>query len=144
MNKEELDLFLSQDMQDIGKCFPKGKLPNNHHYKQDTKYIHMFRNLKDINCIKYNRNFEYLAEFDIPMLTLMISKGKGIYNYIKGGKIKQKYVKEYAIRVDKIKSEYFVAYQKIENSNEDIKETIDYLDKGIKLTQVQGEYDISQ
>lgn len=104
----------------------------------------MFRNLKDINCIKYNRNFEYLAEFDIPMLTLMISKGKGIYNYIKGGKIKQKYIKEYAIRADKIKSEYFVAYQKIENSNDDIKETIDYLNKGIKLTQVQGECDISQ
>lgn len=122
MSKKELDLFLSGDMNSIGKPFPKGKLSNNHRYKKGVKYVHMFRNLKDVDFIRYNRDeeFEYMVTFDIPMITLMVSSGRGLYSGIKKGEFKQKHVREYAIESKRIKPEYFVEYKKLDEVHYDI------------------------
>ena len=113
MSKEELDLYLTGNVEDIGRHFVKGKLANNHKYKNTEKYVHMFRKIKDIDIIRQKRNFEYLVTFDIPMIILMISQGKGLYNYTKKGKFKQKYVKEFAVNTKYMKPEYFINYKKI-------------------------------
>ena len=97
MCNEELNLYLSGNIENIGRCFESKKLANNHRYKQNVKYVHFFRRIKDLELVQSKRNFENLVTFDIPMITLIISQGKGLYNYIKNGKFKQKYVKEYAV-----------------------------------------------
>ena len=113
MNKDELDLYLNANIKDVGRPFLKGKLANNHRYKQNEKYVHFFSNIKNFEIIHQNRNFEYLATFEIPMITLMISRGRGLYNYLKNGKFKQKYVHEYVINAKYIKPEYFIEYKKV-------------------------------
>lgn len=122
MSKEELDLYLSGNIKNIGRCFSKSKLSNNHKYKNGEKYIHMFRNIEDIEIVHQSRNFEYLATFDIPMITLMISRGKGLYDYVKKGKLKQKYIKEYAINIKRMKLEYFIEYKKVKKFEYNINE----------------------
>lgn len=124
MSKAELDLFLSKDLKDIGKTFLKGKLANNHRYKSTEKYVHVFRNVKDMDVVHQQRNFEYLVTFEIPLITLMISRGKGLYTYTKNGKIKQKYVKEYAINTKYFRPEFFIDYKQVpkyEPKLEDVK-----------------------
>ncbi len=115
MSKEELNLYLSGNIKHIGRCFLKGQLSNNHRYKKDEKYVHMFRRIKDIEFIKYDRDFEYLATFDIPIVTLMISHGKGLYKCFDYDCIPCKNVKEFAINVKRMKPEYFVAYESVDN-----------------------------
>ena len=75
----------------------------------------MFKRIKDIDYIRFERDhFEYLATFDIPIITLMISHGKGLYKCIENDRIKHKHINEYAINIKRMKPEYFVSYQKIE------------------------------
>ena len=115
MSKNELDLYLSGNVEDIGRSFRKGKLSNNHEYKIGERYVHMFKRIKDIDYIRFERDhFEYLATFDIPIITLMISHGKGFYKCIENNRIKHKHINEYAINIKRMKPEYFVSYQKIE------------------------------
>jgi len=135
MSKKELDLFVSKDMNSIGKPFPKGKLSNNHRYKKGIKYVHMFRNLKDINFVRFERDseFEYVATFDIPMITLMISCGKGLYSGVKNGEFKQKYVKEYAINSERIKPEYLIEYAKIDEFKQNDNVISIILNSGVEL-----------
>ena len=114
MSKEELDLFIIGDMKKIGKSFLKEfKLSNNHKYKENEKYIHMFRSLKDMEYVQFGRDFEYIAIFNIPMIVLMSSRGKGLYKKFSKGKLKYKYVREFAIEAQKIKSEYFLGFEEV-------------------------------
>ena len=115
MSKEELDLYLSGDIEKIGKCFTKGKRPNNHKYKPNEKYVHMFRRLEDIEYIKRISEFEYVAAFDIPMLVLLSSVGIGYYYKIDSGYdyYDDKKLIEFAINTKKMKSSYFKGYKKV-------------------------------
>lgn len=124
MNKIELSFYIDGQIDKIGKIFPKHRLSNNHKYRTDKKYVHMFRNLKYIDYIQYDRDYEYLATFDIPMIVLMESRGKGFYKKVHNGKFKFKFVREFAIQAENIKEQYFLGFEEInkfEHGMEDIK-----------------------
>ena len=133
MSKEELDLYISGNVEFSGKTFPKKTLSNNHRYRSGEKYVHMFRNLKDIDLIQQSRNFDYLVTFDIPMITLMISSGRGLYSAIKNGKLIQKYAKEYAININRMKPEYFKDYKKVPKYKDRIEDLLKLFDAGVPV-----------
>lgn len=116
MSKQELDLYLTGNMKDVGSSFLKGKLANNHRYKKGENYVHLFRNIKDINFIKHKRKFDYIAVFDIPLITLMISYGRGYYTKLNKGFLQCKYINEFAINSKRMKAEYFLAYKELSKS----------------------------
>lgn len=76
MNRKELNLYISGNIENIGNDFSKGRISNNHCYMPNQKYVHMFKRLKDREFIEFERDFEYLVTFDIPMVVLMASKSE--------------------------------------------------------------------
>ena len=137
MSKEELDIFLSGNIDCIGKVFYGCELSNNHRYKENEKYIHVFKYLKDLTLVQENRNFEYLVTFEIPLITLMASAGKGLYSTIKGGKYKQKNIREFAINVKLMKLEYFLDYKKIKKFEYDIDDIYKFLESGVPIENME-------
>lgn len=133
MSKNELDLYLNGKINEIGKSFSNVKLSNNHKYKEGEKYVHFFLNIEDKNIIQEERNFEYLATFDIPITTLIKYYGKGLYCPIQAGTIKQKRLKEFAINVKDMKSEYFIGYKKIEKFKINVSEWEKLFNTGIEI-----------
>lgn len=137
MCKEELDLYLSGNIKDVGRSFSNPKLSNNHRYKNGEKYVHMFKDIKDLKLVQEQRNFEYLATFDIPMFTLMISFGKGLYSNIKNGKIQSKYIKEFAINTKRMKPEYFIGYEKVKKFEYNIDELLKLFKNATPITSME-------
>ena len=144
MCKEELDIFLSGNMDYIGKVFYGYNLSNNHRYKENEKYIHVFKYLKDLELLQENINFEYLVTFEIPLITLMISAGKGLYSTIKGGKYKQKYVREFAINIKLMKPEYFKDYKKIKKFEYNIEDIHKFFESGVQVENMQEFINLSK
>ena len=140
MSKEELKLYLNGDIKNIGNIFPNFKFDesvtmeqkmlayinweerksNNHYYAMNQKYVHFFRRLKDMDYVQFERDFEYLATFDIPTVVLMASKGKGFYKKMKHGKFKYKFVREFAVKAEEIKPEYFLGFEEINVFKHDV------------------------
>lgn len=120
LSKKELMLILSGDKTCLGKEFndEKYRKINNHKYKKGVKYLHFFKNKKDIKliqneCRKFKREF-YICEFDIPIMTLLFNSGYGVYDssgydydFIKA--------KEFAIPVEKFETCWLTNYEKDEN-----------------------------
>ena len=140
MNKKELNLHLAGKINEVGGVFQKkDKLSNNHRYKTNGKYIHMFKNLDDLEYVQYEReDFEYLAIFDIPMIVLMASKGKGLYNKLDNGELKYKHIREYAINTKYMKTEYFLGYEEIIKFKYNIDDLAMFFKNSRKLNSERG------
>ena len=104
----------------------------------------MFKYLKDLELLQENINFEYLVTFEIPLITLMISAGKGLYSTIKGGKYKQKYVREFAINIKLMKPEYFKDYKKIKKFEYNIEDIHKFLESGVQVENMQEFINLSK
>ena len=62
----------------IGKTYTEKSAHNSHRYKPDQKYVHFFKNLRDLEVLqkfKGRRNDMIIAKFDIPFSTLVRHKG---------------------------------------------------------------------
>lgn len=78
----ELIKMINGDIENIGSFYENNTLSNTHNYKPDKKYLHFFKNIKDldrIRRIKVKTDNMYLAEFEIPLITLIKHSGKGAY-----------------------------------------------------------------
>ena len=141
MSKKELDLFLSGDMEKIGNTFVGNGYErcNNHDYKNEEKYIHIFRYIKDFDYIYAVSKFEYFIAFDIPMVTLMSSRGRGYYELNKHGKTKSKSVREYAMNTKMMKAEYFIDYIQSEVVSSDKKKRLEFISKCKELINNKNE-----
>ena len=87
-------------------------ISNTHKYKEGVKYLHFFQSLKDLKHIEKvrDRNKEhFVAQFDIPILTLLSCAGKGYYP-ASGYDLDCEVVREYAIPVDNIRPSFLEGY----------------------------------
>ena len=67
----------------------------------------------------------------------MVSAGKGLYSTIKGGKYKQKNIREFAINVKLMKLEYFLDYKKIKKFEYDIDDIYKFLESGVPIENME-------
>lgn len=125
LSKRELDAFIEGDMDSVGAEYYESKksIGNTHDYKEGVKYLHFFQSLKDLKHIakvRDNSKEHFVAQFDIPLLTLLSHTGKGYYP-ASGFDVDYEVVREYAIPVDNIRPSFLDGYVsanefKIENT----------------------------
>ena len=112
MCKEELEAILNCDIDKIGRTQKNDKF-NNHHYKKDIKYLHFFKNLKDIEKIKkINKHSDkqfYIGTFNIPLRFLLQGMGVGYYP-TRGYDADYVTAREFIVPVEKFKPNYLVEY----------------------------------
>ena len=114
LSKRELDAFLNEDMDSVGAEYYESdkSVSNTHEYKEGVKYLHFFQSLRDLKHIEKLRtqNKEhFVAQFDIPILTLIRCAGKGYYS-TSGYDCDYETVREYAIPVDNIRPSFLSGY----------------------------------
>lgn len=84
LNKIELNHILNGDISKLGSFFVSQKYKfNSHHYKDNEKYIHFFKDKSSMLEIRnlyrfYDEKF-YFCAFEIPFTKLMFHKGTGYY-----------------------------------------------------------------
>lgn len=109
--KEEIIKFLNGEMNEVGSVY-KGKIENNtHHYKLGERYVHFFKNLRQINVLRKYKKYQkdmYVAKFNIPLLTLAKCSGKGYYD-ARGYDVYIETLKEFAVPSELLKKEFFVS-----------------------------------
>ena len=114
LSKRELDAFTEGDMSKVGAEYfeTEKSISNTHKYKEGVKYLHFFQSLKDLKHIEKvrDRNKEhFVAQFDIPILTLLSCAGKGYYP-ASGYDLDCEVVREYAIPVENIRPSFLEGY----------------------------------
>ncbi|MBE5746000.1 MAG: hypothetical protein E7359_01795 [Clostridiales bacterium] len=117
LSEEELKSILANDKSNIGREFftTECKQFNSHKYKKGVKYLHFFKNKKDIKHIKpmkanSNKTY-YICEFDIPFLKLLPHIGYGVYAG-HGYDEYNKSVCEFIISVDKFDTKWLKNFEK--------------------------------
>ncbi len=117
--EEELKAILNGEMENVGKLQINNR-SNTHHYKKGVKYLHFFKNLEDLHKIRdikrYTEKNFYVGMFDIPLTTLIMSRGKGYYP-ASGYDLDHETIREYAVSADKVKPEHLVYYM-LDNNRE--------------------------
>lgn len=114
--KQELCQILNGDIKQTGHVFNGTVFPNNHKYKHNEKYLHFFKNLKDLKYIQRacgGLYGGYLCKFDIPLHVLLPRTGKGYYRMISSGYDDfgdTEIVKEYAVESKKMETKYLVDF----------------------------------
>lgn len=114
LSKRELDAFEQGDIDSVGAEYfnKKQDFNNTHKYREGVKYLHFFKNVKDIKHIREVRDDNkehFLCQFDMPFLTLLMHSGTGYYSS-SGYDIDYETVKEYAVPTDDVKAEYLKGY----------------------------------
>ena len=98
VSEKELELFL-RGYHGLGDYFKNSQNFNTFRYKKYEKYLHFFKNKKDIRLIresyKGSGGHFYICTFQVPVRRLIFHSGTGFY-YEKG-KYKKTCVKEYAL-----------------------------------------------
>lgn len=125
MSEAELKMYFSGQTNKVGHCYERKSInsPNSFNYKENTRYVHFFRKLKDVKLIKQEyldqgklpQNERYfIACFDIPLKLLINSIGVGVYQdgMSKGYEEcpKNKAV-EFAVESSKMKAEYLLYFK---------------------------------
>ena len=117
LSEKELNLMLEGKTQALGNYFSKPTKEmkyrkNTHNYDESTKYIHFFKHKNSLKMMSYiNKNLKgnfYFCTFDIPFRELIFHGGKGFYpspGYDTDGTLK-----EYAVPVDRFKTEWLIEY----------------------------------
>ena len=103
-------------MENIGNMFERHKkdVINNHKYVKGVKYLHFFKDKKDLERMqlvyrKHIRPF-YFCEFEIPKRTLFFHAGIGYYSPT-GYDLDYVAAREFALPTSKFKKEYLVKYE---------------------------------
>lgn len=123
MTQAELNNILLGNYEKIGSCIVRDKnfISNTHKYQKGVKYLHFFKNRKNIERIKeYYRSRTcdcYICEFNIPLSKLIFHSGLGYYNEGKGYDMYITSVVEFALPVEDFDKSYLVSYQKDKTFN---------------------------
>lgn len=125
LSERELKMYFTGKTDKVGHCYERENMnsPNTFDYKENTRYVHFFRKLKDVKLIKQEhlnqgripQNQRYfIACFDIPLKLLMTSIGVGFYqDRTASGYEEQPKSKaiEFAIESSKLKEEYLLYFK---------------------------------
>ena len=114
LSKRELDAFVEGDMESVGAEYYESekRFSNTHKYKEGVKYLHFFQSLGDLKHIAKVRDQNkehFVAQFDIPIMTLIRCAGKGYYE-TSGYDVSFESVREYAIPVEDIRPSFLDGY----------------------------------
>ena len=114
LSQRELDAFLRGDLDSVGAEYYESEksVSNTHAYKEGVRYLHFFQSLKDLRYIEKVRtqNKEhFIAQFNIPIMTLIHYAGKGYYPP-RGYDCDYEIIREYAIPVDSIRPSFLEGY----------------------------------
>lgn len=128
LSQVELDYILEGNIELIGTEYDNDifKDINSHRYKKGVKYLHFYKNKKDIRHIQRmnkatTRLDYYICEFDIPLLVIMQGWGYGKYNsYRRSVPFEQ--VVEFKMPATKLKPDYLKSYTLDENHHVTVEE----------------------
>ena len=120
LTSEELDNILQGKLDDVGGNYYG--MENNFSYKRNCKYLHFFKGLSDIEYIRKLKKWRvergdyepvdfYVCEFDIPLVVLMLSAGKGVYNKTDENP-KGTRAREFAVNAKNVKAKWLKSYIK--------------------------------
>ena len=130
MSEAELKMYFNEECTEIGRCYSSQIGLNSFQYKKGVRYLHFFKNLKDIEYIKKDmcENLEksetkkrfFIGCFNIPKTLLEKGKCKGFYaDQLSSGydDCKAKFVPEYAIESSKMKEDFLIYFkqEKLDN-----------------------------
>ena len=132
LTEEELSKWESHDLS-MGSLYSECR-ENSHHYIENTKYVHFFKNIEDAPTILsiLNNDVTILCQFDIDEDILKEFEGEGTYYECGCADYGITYVTEYAIPVHLLSRNNLVGYT-IVKSEKDIK----YLTDNIHWTKAQ-------
>lgn len=141
LSEEELNLHQSGQSAEAGRCYPKNSnfRLNSFRYKPNTRYVHFFKNLKDIKFVKQDfcevldENAKklkfYIACFDIPSKVLAAGAARGRYIEASGnGMFEETYATEYVVESAMMKREY-LKYFKEEQLDKELHWRVDEFNK---------------
>ena len=114
---EEILDYVNGRFDKIGRSFSRGEAHNTHRYKPDQKYVHFFKNIRDLETMQRFKGHDQemlIAKFDIPFSTLVKHMGVGYYES-RGYDTDRDTVREFAIPTSKLKEHYFVSCAKDKN-----------------------------
>ncbi len=116
LSQDELNKILSNNISLIGTDYSaneKYSRVNNHRYKSGTKYLHFFKHKDDCKRVEFINEGKdidfYIAEFDIPITTLIQYIGYGKYDKLNHNGNVEKVI-EFAIPTSKFKPKYIRSY----------------------------------
>lgn len=117
-NEKELQAILKDDKENIGRIFVNSGT-NTHKYNPSKKYLHFFKkfsSIKEIQCLYRDNECKYfICEYDIPLIVLMLGRGKGFYTP-SGYDVDVNKCLEYIVPIDKFKSCWLKKYFPDENN----------------------------
>ena len=125
LSENELKKYFTGQTHKVGHCYERKNInsPNTFDYKENTRYVHFFRKLKDIKLIKQEhlnqgripQNQRYfIACFDIPLKLLIASIGSGVYQDSSASGYEEcpkHRAIEFAIESSKLKAEYLLYFK---------------------------------
>lgn len=114
LDKNELNKILNGEVSTLGSYFSSQKTKfNSHHYKDDEKYIHFYKDITgmlEIREIYRNRAEKfYFCAFEIPFTKLIFHKGKGYYSP-HGYDIQIETQTEFALPISDFKTEWLSGF----------------------------------
>ena len=114
LGEEELKKIVGGDIKNTGNIFYNANLSNTFRYKENEKYLHFFKKIKDfpkIQAIRNNRDGNYLCKFNIPLRILFTRAGKGYYDStIKGYYYDVDSIREFAVESKKMETDFLVDF----------------------------------
>lgn len=116
MSEEEFIKIVEGKIAETGNCFYNKGTSNTFKYKENIRYLHFFKALKDfpyIQAINKTGNRKFLCKFDIPLGILFLRAGKGYYvgkNVSAGYDYYVDSIKEFAVESSKMSEEFLVDF----------------------------------
>ena len=114
LSMEEIIDYVNGRFDKIGQVFGGTEKPNTHRYKDGERYVHFFKNIRDLQIIQKLKGHQgemLIAKFDIPFTTLAKHMGVGYYP-ASGYDTDYETVREFAIPTSKLKESFFISCAK--------------------------------
>ena len=127
LTKDELEILQSGKGRQLSDELSQINLENSKKYRNDAKYLHFFKNLKDlpkVQEIEKGSDRKYIGVFDLP-LRLAIT-GDGVGKYCDKAKVDIAPIKEIAIVSKFLKASNFIDYVLDEHLNMSVEDVVQY------------------
>ena len=114
LSNEEIKGILYRAKVQLGQIPTAVQMASSKKYKKGEKYLHFFRDLKDLSIVQSLDNSpqgKFIGKFDIPMRFLLAGVGVGQYTGTPiEGTDKFVVMKEFAMELKYLKSQHLVDY----------------------------------
>ena len=118
MCEEELNDLLQNNKNALGHCF-NNTVSNTHTYKNGEKYLHFFFKKEDCDYIRQFRRTKganqatYIAEFNIPLKSIIGHIGKGFYDSNHGYEVCNVSIYELALPSSIFKANWLKCFEEV-------------------------------